>query len=424
MIRRAACALAVLVGLVAAPRAHADDRAAAERYFRAGAKAYAQQSFAAAAADFDEAYANLPVPEIAFSAAQAYRRLYRVDPDPRHVHRAIELYRAYLARVTTGGRVGDAADNLAEMERELDKLRAAGKDVARSRPTAHDERTRLGIGVAITDPDPGPDPGPAELGPGAAAVREIGDAGAPIRGLTAVLDGKPVEPFALIEVVPGEHRLAVTADGYLPAEKVTRAIAGQAQIVELELRPRPARVAVTTEADARITVDGRAVATAPAPPLELAAGKHLVTILRRGREPFSREIVVTRGQAVALRAPLAPTARRRAVPYFLAGAGLFALGALATGTVALVHDARASDLRDQIALGNRPPGDGDRFVREVTARDHDVTATWLLGGAALAAGAAGALALWLDTPTAEPPRMTPALSVAAGGAGVGVAGRF
>ena len=70
-------ALAIVV-LLAASVAHAEDKAAAERYFRAGAKAYAAQNFAAAATDFDEAYKNLAMPEIAFSGAQAYRRLYRV----------------------------------------------------------------------------------------------------------------------------------------------------------------------------------------------------------------------------------------------------------------------------------------------------------------------------------------------------------
>src|SRR5262249_30636782 len=90
--------------------AHADTpdkRAESQRYFRAGAKAYAAQSFAAAAADFEEAYKALPMPEIAFSAAQAYRRLYRVEPKPEYVKRAVELYRVYLDKVKTGGRVGD-----------------------------------------------------------------------------------------------------------------------------------------------------------------------------------------------------------------------------------------------------------------------------------------------------------------------------
>jgi hypothetical protein len=406
----------VLAVLVVARLASADDRAAAERYFRAGAKAYAAQRFAVAAADFDEAFARLALPEIAFSAAQAYRRLYRIDRDPGFVHRAIELYRAYLAKVTAGGRVGDAADNLAEMERELDKLKAAGKDTARSRAEARAvERTRLGVGVTISD----------QLTGDAAGVREIGDAaGSQIPGLTATLDGKPLEPFALVEVSAGEHTVAVAADGYLTAEKTTRAIAGQAQLLEIELRPRPARVMVATERDARIAIDGRTVATAPAAPLELAAGKHLLTIVRRGREPFGRELVMTRGQAITLTAPLELTARRRAVPYVLGAAGALALGALTTGVLAVVHAGRAGDLHDQIVLGNRPPSDGDRYDREVTARDHDVTSTWLLGGAALGAGVVGALALWFDTPTAEGARLLPALSPINGGAGVGVTGTF
>src|ERR1044071_6371401 len=86
----------VIATLLAASTAYAEDKVAAEQYFRAGAKAYAAQNFAAAVANFDEAYKALPLPEIAFSAAQSYRRLYRLDPQPQYVRRAVELYRAYL----------------------------------------------------------------------------------------------------------------------------------------------------------------------------------------------------------------------------------------------------------------------------------------------------------------------------------------
>ncbi len=41
---------------------------------------------------------------------------------PEPVKRAVELDRGYLSQVKTGGRIGDAANNLAEMERALDKL--------------------------------------------------------------------------------------------------------------------------------------------------------------------------------------------------------------------------------------------------------------------------------------------------------------
>ena len=47
--------------------------------------------------------------------------------------------------------------------------------------------------------------------------------------------------------------------------------------------------------------------------LELATGKHQVSVLRNGREPFGREISVTRGQELTLVAPLEKTTRPVAV---------------------------------------------------------------------------------------------------------------
>lgn len=400
--------LAIVCALAATAAA---DRRTAERHFRAGAKAYAAQSFAAAAANFDEAYRAEPLPEIAFSAAQAYRRLYRIDPQVDHLQRAAELYRAYLAKVKTGGRVGDAADNLAEMERELDKRGAAG-----GRSAAVAPRTRLGVSVTLAD----------QATSEASALREIGDAtGELARGLVATLDGQPVEPFALVEVEPKEHVIAVAAEGYFPVEKRAVAVDGVSALVDVELRPRPARVAVTTEPGARISVDGRGVATAPVATLELPAGTHLLTVLRRGREPFSRELVVGRGEEVAVAAPLVKTGRRRAVPWVWGGAGVLAAGAIATGIAAVVHDGRADDLRSAIDAGDRPPSDGDRYDAEVDRRDDYRTATWILGGAAVTAGVVGTLLFVFDTPSPEGRsglRVTPA--VGAGGGGVTLGGRF
>lgn len=400
-----------LVALVAlASVAHAEDRKAAERYFRAGAKAYAAQSFAAAAQNFDEAYRASPIPEIAFSAAQAYRRLYRVDARAEYVRRAVELYRAYLAQVKTGGRVGDAADNLAEMERELDKLKGAGQ-LGRGTDLLA-ARTRVGISVTFADQRASEE------------LREIADATgeAATKGLAAKIDGKPLEPFALVEVEAKEHLIEVAADGYFPIEKKLIAVDGQSSMIEIELRPKPAAVTVTTEAGARISVDGRPVATAPSAALEVPAGKHLVTVLRRGREPFAREIDVTRGDALSLAAPLVQTARRRAVPWVLGGAAVLGAAALTTTIFAVVHDGRASDLRDDLDVGNRPPSDGDAYDAEVRSRDRYVTATWVFGGAAVAAGTIGLLLWAFDTPTTEGVRLAPVAT--RGGAGAALIGRF
>ncbi|MDB4960346.1 MAG: hypothetical protein JWP01_345 [Myxococcales bacterium] len=377
------------------------ERATAERYFRAGAKAYASQNFVAAAANFDEAYRSEPMPEIAFSGAQAYRRLYHIDPKIDHVKRAIELYRAYLDKVKTGGRVGDAADNLAEMQRELDKLKAAGVTSSGS-ATA---RTRLGISVTLADQRTGE----------SAALTEVGDAtGDVTRGLAATIDGTAVEPFALVEVEAKEHVIKVVAEGYFPVEKRTVAVENQSALVEIELAPRPAIVKVMTEGGARISVDGRPVATSPSAPLELAAGKHLLTVLHRGREPFGREITVGRGEQVTVAAPLVNTGRRRAVPWLLGGAGLLAAGAVTTGILATVHDGDATTLRDQLDAGNRPPSDGDRYEAEVRTRDRYVTATWVIGGAAVTVGAVGVLLFLFDHPSTEGVQLTPMVGTSTG----------
>jgi hypothetical protein len=363
--------------------AHADEQKA-KKLFQLGAKAYAAQSFATAAAHFDEAFKEAPVPEIAFSAAQAYRRLYRVDPKPEHVRRSVELYRIYLDQVKTGGRVGDASDNLGEMQRELDKLEAK---TGKLKPeTAAGERTRISISIAKTD----------QSAPDAGALREIGEGtGDSLQGVVATLDGKSIEPFALLDVSPGEHVVTVTADGYFPIEKKQRAVQGVVTVVDLELAPRPANVKVNTESGSKITVDGR---PATGTLLELASGKHVITVMRHGRRPFGREVSVVRGQALTLDARLEKTGRHRAVPWVLGGAGGFALITAVAGIAAVVADGNAIDARAQIATGNASPTVADSYDGHVQRRDDLKTTAIVFGAGALIAGTVG-LGLYLfDSP--------------------------
>ena len=98
MLGDAVKALAILLALCAVAAAQAVDKKAAERYFRAGEKAYKAQNFEAAAQNFEEAYKAAAIPEIAFSAAQAYRRQFRVDPRPEYVKRSVELYTSISTR--------------------------------------------------------------------------------------------------------------------------------------------------------------------------------------------------------------------------------------------------------------------------------------------------------------------------------------
>ncbi len=408
--------LCVLCGLASA------DEKAAKKYFDAGAKAYAAQNFEAAAAYFDQAYKEQPMPEIAFSAAQAYRRLYRVQPEVKYVRRAVVLYRAYLDKVKTGGRVGDASDNLGEMERELDKLESQGK-LGKIRPEVTVERTRIGITITKGD----------QATPDAGALREIGEGiASTLVGVTAKLDGKPIDPFALVDVEPGDHVISVTANGYFPVEKTQRAVAGAPVIVEVELRPRPAHVKIATESGAKISVDGRPSGTTM---LDLATGKHVITVMRRGRLPFGRELSVMRGQEVTIDARLQKTGRRRAVPWVLGGAGALTVLSALTGIAAVVADGKAIDARHQIASGNASPAIGDNYDDQIKRRDELKTSAIVLGAGAVVAGAIG-LGLYLfDVPsrakiesTAEvrsvAKRLELAPVVGRGTAGVSATGRF
>ncbi|HEY5938863.1 MAG TPA: carboxypeptidase regulatory-like domain-containing protein [Kofleriaceae bacterium] len=402
-----ALVVVVVVQILFMPSPALADRADAEKYFRAGAKAYAAQSYAAAAANFDEAYRALPLPEIAFSAAQAYRKLYRTDRQPQHVRRAVELYRIYLKEVKTGGRVGDAGDNLAEMERELERVDARG---AATKPAATVERTRIGVTVTLLDREP------AKGDPG--AVREIIDATSDaLPGIAITLDGKPLQPFALVDVSPGDHAITVSGDGYVPVARTQRAVTGATALVEVALVPKPAKLVVKTEDGARIRVDGRPIASTT---FELPAGQHLVAVERRGREPFAREISVTRGQELVVRAPLAHTAKRRAVPWLFGGAGVLAGGAIASSILAFVASSNASDLDAQIAAGNAAPAVADALDRELARRDDFRTTALVLGGGAVAASAVGLLFYLFDRPADHRFEVAPT----AGGGALTVRGRF
>jgi hypothetical protein len=216
--------------------------------------------------------------------------------------------------------------------------------------------------------------------------------------------------------------IEVHADGYQPIQKRAVAIAGQSQLIEVELEPKPATIVIKTNSDASIAVDGRPVATAPSAALDMPAGKHLLTIALRGHEPYGRELAVARGQALTIDAPLARTTKRRAVPWLYSAAGVLAAGAIATSITAIDRDDTASDLRAKINAGNRPPSDADAYDAAVSSRDHFVDATWVLGGAAVAVAAIGVGLYFFDEPRTDRLRVTP---IATGNvAGAVLSGRF
>jgi hypothetical protein len=400
---------AVIVLVLLCTAASADNRQAAERHFRIGEKAYKAQNFAAAAEQFEEAYKLLPLPELAFSAAQAYRKQYRIDRKIERAQRSVELYRRYLDAVKTGGHVGAAADGLDAMEREL--LKHGGK-VSSEALRAQEERTTIIVNPELQT---------ERKGGGIFEIADISDADA--AKIVVLLDGKPAPVYEKIDVEPGAHKIHVEVDGYLPAEVTERAVKGTTTTATIPLVPRPAKVTVKTERGARIRVDGRAAGTGPVAELELPAGRHVVTLTKQGRESVAREITVTRGQTLVVDEPLEKTTRRKAVPWVAAGAGLF--GVLATGAVigAIVYDGRASDKLDAFeSEGDKSPGDVAAYDRYVERRDRLVTAAWITGGAALVIGSAAVALYAFDSPGEAELRVTP--TATPDSAGVVVGGRF
>ena len=76
----------------------------------------------------------------------------------------------------------------------------------------------------------------------------------------------------------------------------------------------------------------------------------------------------------------------------------------------------------QVDRSNQPPTAADRYDAEVTARDHDVTATWIFGGAAIVTGGIALAFYYLDNPEMPERMFVPTLG--ADSAGVSWLGRF
>jgi hypothetical protein len=406
--------IALLVVFALCATAHAD-RKSAERYFHAGEKAYQAQNFDAAAQNFDRAYEALPAPEIAFSAAQAHRKQYRVETNQAiaidHAKKAVALYRVYLAKVTKGGRVGDAIDNLGEMVRELDRLGV--KDSTSASPAAPPpapRKTMLGVTVVFADQT------------SSSALREIDEQTSTTQRVTTTIDGKAVPPDELVDVEPGEHVVRAEADGYIAAERKTKVIKDQEDFENLELQPKPASVTIETEAGASISVDGRPAGTAPAGAIEMKAGTHVVTIARRGRQPVARELTVTRGETKTLAVSLDKSPRRRVVPWVLGASAGLAVITIAGVVPWALYNGRADDLDAKLQMGNQPKSVADDYNDAIDKRDTVRSGMWITGGAALVVGGVGLALYYFDTPSTEAVRVTPVITP--GAAAAVISGRF
>jgi hypothetical protein len=378
----------------------AEQRASAEQLFRAGETAFKANQFENAARLFEQAYAVLPLPAIAFSAAQSYRLQYAIDKDPRRLKRAVALYDRYVVDDPKGSRVGDAARHLSELRPVL----------------AEQERTG---GAAIADM-------PATT----AATMIMVTTTADVPGARVSVDGGAPEPLPLMrEVKPGRHQIAITAAGYQRFVELREAVAGDTRVIEAILVPMPAVLSLRTDDGAQVSVDGRPAGVTPlVRPLELTVGKHLITVTRRGHRPWSREVTVERGEKLVLDAPLQHTGQRKASYVVMGAAAAVAISAGVAYSLSLKAGGEASDLNDKRESEGLSADERNEYVDLVDKRDARLDTTYILLGVAGAVAVSGALLYYMDNPTAEADATAASLTLApvagADSLGLALGGRF
>jgi hypothetical protein len=209
-------------------------------------------------------------------------------------------------------------------------------------------------------------------------------------------------PFATA-VSPGTHRVQVEAPGHVPARSQWLAVEGRLVVAPVELRPRPATVAVRAPSGADVHLDGRWLGEAPlSGPIIASPGPHSVSVSRRGHRSATRTVELGPGDTAEVAVgTLRVTDQRTASHWVLGGAGVLAAGGVATTVLAVLAEDRVQSFDER--RGRERLGEDDRLAREdsLAARDDFRTASFVLFGSAIAAGATGALLYFFDTPNLD-----------------------
>jgi hypothetical protein len=239
--------------LAAEPETLAAGETNARAYFNAGARAYTSGKYPEAIRAFEEAYRIEPRPGLLFSVAQAYRRQYFIDRRPENLRRAVLHYRRYLESEPEGNRRGDSAQALSELEPFLSRL-PEGDDRG-AEPPAAKPLTQLMISspvdevaISLDGTAAGTLPYIAPVEPGEhrvvltaagyrpfeRSIRVLAGSVVPLdvaleeeparleveaaRGARVAVDGRPrgETPMPVLEIAPGRHLVAVTANGHEP----------------------------------------------------------------------------------------------------------------------------------------------------------------------------------------------------------------
>jgi hypothetical protein len=189
----------------------------------------------------------------------------------------------------------------------------------------------------------------------------------------------------------------VLAPGYLDTDRSIVAVPGAFVTVDIPLTERPAKLVVIAPGGALLSIDGRVEGECPFPrPLELPAGKHLVTLTKRGLVGVSGEEVLVRGRTTVVSATM-PRSPQRTASLLMLGAGASALAAGGVFTyftlsqessarTFLEHRGNAALAADDLAQYNSARRDRDRLR----------TAAIVSVGTGAGLAVASALLFWLD----------------------------
>ena len=404
--RLGALALTVLYLCAAPAQAQEDDRREqAKQHFRAGQQAFDAGQYLTAARAFEESYKVLPIPEIAFSMAQAYRLQYFKDKQTQHLDRALEMYQTYVAKKPKGNRLGDSITHIAEIDTILRAERPAG------------------TAPVVTIPEPTTQVMITSL----------------VKGAKGAFQGKTEELPLILDLEPGDYEVEVSADGYVTQKRPFKAVKGRFITVEFTLKARLAQVTVNTDEGAEVAVDGRPQGETPlVRPLRLDAGEHFVAVTRRGHRPWTEQVELSRGQELVLKPKLRTTTQRKVSYAFAGAAGLFAAGTVIAGLAAASSNAHALKISEQFEVGSITQRQFDDYI---VFRDERNTRLVIAVSFAVLAGVTlttGGLLYYLDTPRVRLPPETldkpvdeqpPSIlsvtpTIGPGMAGVAMTGRF
>ena len=120
-------------------------------------------------------------------------------------------------------------------------------------------------------------------------------------GATVALDGSiiSVTPYTFSEVIPGEHTISVTKDGYTPFSTNITVASGAQSVVSASLTPVTTTGSLTVETSpqgAVILLNGMVYGITPAHYNAIQAGTYNLQLVRYGYEPVSKTVEIVAGK--------------------------------------------------------------------------------------------------------------------------------